>query len=80
MNPVQIENKIEHIDDFTAIIYPFGSMKVPVTLFISEKIKVESEALRQIADAASIDSDSFVFATPDIHTGYGVPQFSHHPI
>jgi len=73
MNPVQIENKIEHIDDFTAIIYPFGSMKVPVTLFISEKIKVESEALRQIADAASIDSDSFVFATPDIHTGYGVP-------
>ncbi|RKX86140.1 MAG: hypothetical protein DRP57_02205 [Spirochaetes bacterium] len=73
MNPVQIESKIEHIDDFTAIIYPFGLMKVPVTLFLSRKIKVESEALMQIADAASIDSDSFVFATPDIHTGYGVP-------
>jgi len=73
MNPGQIENKIDRIDEFTAIIHPFGPMKVPVTLFLSEKIKVENEALNQIIDAASIDPKSFVFATPDIHTGYGVP-------
>ena len=34
---------------------------------------MEEEALKQITDAASIDPESFVFATPDIHTGYGVP-------
>lgn len=50
-------------------------MKVPVTLFLSEALlrEVEEEALKQIRDAASIDADSVVFATPDMHTGYGVP-------
>ncbi len=64
---------IEKINKFTYTIKPTGNMKVPVTLFLSDKIVVEDEALKQITDAASIDSESFVFATPDIHTGYGVP-------
>ena len=52
-----------------------GSMKVPVTLFLSRDLleQVDGDALGQIADAACLDEDSFVFATPDIHTGYGIP-------
>lgn len=73
MNTGEIKNKIDRMDKFTAVIHRFGPMKVPVTLFLSENIRVENEALKQIADAASIDAESFVFATPDIHTGYGVP-------
>ncbi len=67
--------KLNKIDPYTYQIPRSGSMKVPVTLFLSERLKdeVEEAALQQIMDAASIDSDSFVFATPDIHTGYGVP-------
>ncbi len=65
--------QIEENGDFTYTIKPTGGMKTSVTLFLSDKIIVEDEALKQITDAASIDPESFVFATPDIHTGYGVP-------
>ncbi len=65
--------RMDRIDKYTIIIHPSGAMKVPVTLFASDKIKIEEEAVKQLKDAACIDPDSFVFATPDIHTGYGVP-------
>lgn len=64
---------MDRIDKYTIIIHPSGAMKVPATLFVSDKIKIEEEAVKQLTDAACIDPDSFVFATPDIHTGYGVP-------
>jgi tRNA-splicing ligase RtcB len=60
---------------FTYTLPKSGSMKVPATLFLSERLleEVEEEALRQISDAACLDGESFVYATPDLHTGYGVP-------
>ncbi len=64
---------MDRIDKYTVVIHSFGAMKVPVTIYISDKIKIEEEAVKQLRDAACIDPDSFVFATPDIHTGYGVP-------
>ncbi len=68
MRPVKNEK-------FTYTLDKSGAMKVPATLFLSEKLlaQVEEEAIRQMADAASLDEDSYVYATPDIHTGYGVP-------
>ena len=33
----------------------------------------EAEALDQLRDAASVDSEAIVIGTPDIHTGFGVP-------
>ncbi len=68
MRPVKDEK-------FTYRLDKRGAMKVPATLFLSEKLlaHVEEEALRQMADAASLDEASYVYATPDIHTGYGVP-------
>ena len=65
--------RIETLDSYTRRINIQGRMKVPVTLFISGSIQVEAEALRQIMDTASLDAESLVLATPDIHTGYGVP-------
>ncbi len=65
--------KMEKAGKFTYVIPRMGNMKVDVILFLSERIKVEDEAIKQITDAASIDEESIVLATPDIHTGYGVP-------
>ena len=50
-----------------------GAMKTKVTLYADESMTIEAEALEQIRDAASIDEQGMVIATPDIHTGYGVP-------
>jgi tRNA-splicing ligase RtcB len=49
------------------------AMAVPASVFVSEKIPVEPEALSQLADAASLPNVARVLATPDIHVGYGVP-------
>jgi len=65
--------RIEILDPHTRRIPVQGRMKVPVTLFISAAIRVEEEALRQLMDAASLDAEALILATPDIHTGYGVP-------
>jgi tRNA-splicing ligase RtcB len=65
--------RIDTLDPYTRRIPVQGGMKVPVTLFLSAAIRVEEDALRQIMDTASLDAESLVLATPDIHTGYGVP-------
>ena len=68
-----MEFDFETIDRFTMRIPPRGNMKVPVTLYLGRGLKLEEEAIRQIMDAACIDEEALVFATPDIHTGYGFP-------
>ena len=50
-----------------------GAMRTSARLYLHERMTVENEALEQLRDAASIDEDSVVLATPDIHTGFGVP-------
>ncbi len=50
-----------------------GKMKTDVSLYVHETMQVEKSALEQMRDAASIDPEAVVLATPDIHTGYGVP-------
>ena len=71
----QPKSQLKKTGSYTYEIPASGAMKVPVTLFLSEKLlgDVEPGAVQQIRDAASIDEDSSVFATPDMHTGYGVP-------
>ncbi|MCP4604934.1 MAG: RtcB family protein [Proteobacteria bacterium] len=48
-------------------------MKTNAVLYVHEAMSVERSALEQMRDAASIDPEAVVIATPDIHTGYGVP-------
>jgi len=50
-----------------------GQMVVDATIFSSEAIALEAEAVRQLYDAACLPSAKKVLATADIHVGFGVP-------
>ncbi|HEY8095003.1 MAG TPA: RtcB family protein [Methylobacter sp.] len=52
-----------------------GEMKVDVHAFLSDSLYESSEEglWRQLANGASYEGVIGVYATPDIHTGYGVP-------
>ncbi|GAG00780.1 unnamed protein product, partial [marine sediment metagenome] len=64
---------VNRIDENTLHIPQQGRMVTDAWIFARESILIEDEALGQLCDAASIDPDAFVCATPDIHRGYGVP-------
>jgi len=50
-----------------------GAMKVDATIYATDDIKIEPDAVGQLRDAASMPSVEVALATPDIHVGYGVP-------
>ncbi|MEW5765065.1 MAG: RtcB family protein [Acidobacteriota bacterium] len=50
-----------------------GDMRVEATLYTSDRLPVEADALRQLRDACRIPTVVRVLATPDIHVGFGVP-------
>jgi tRNA-splicing ligase RtcB len=50
-----------------------GQMVTDATIFASESINLEPEAVRQLRDAASLPPAKKVLATADIHVGFGVP-------
>jgi tRNA-splicing ligase RtcB len=48
-------------------------MVTDATIFASEAIKLEPDAVRQLYDAASLPPAKKVLATADIHVGFGIP-------
>lgn len=50
-----------------------GQMVTDATIFASESISLEPEAVRQLCDAASLPPAKKVLATADIHVGFGIP-------
>jgi len=50
-----------------------GDMRVEATLYTSDRLPAEADALRQLRDACRIPTVARVLATPDIHVGFGVP-------
>jgi tRNA-splicing ligase RtcB len=48
-------------------------MVTDATIFASEAIKLEPDAVRQLCDAASLPPAKKVLATADIHVGFGIP-------
>jgi tRNA-splicing ligase RtcB len=64
---------MKRIDPYRIVIEQTGRMKQPAKLFVSDTIRIEDKALQQLKNTASLDDDSVVLATPDIHTGFGVP-------
>jgi tRNA-splicing ligase RtcB len=50
-----------------------GKMVTDATIFASKAVKLESDAVRQLRDAASLPPARKVLATADIHVGFGVP-------
>ncbi len=50
-----------------------GQMVTEATIFASDSISLEPEAVRQLCDAASLPPAKKVLATADIHVGFGIP-------
>ncbi len=48
-------------------------MVTDASIFASEAIKLEPDAVRQLCDAASLPPAKKVLATADIHVGFGIP-------
>ena len=65
--------KFQRIDKFRIKLFQTDKMKTDALIYASDKIKIEDEAIGQLQNAASIDEEAKVFATPDLHRGYGVP-------
>jgi len=65
--------KLTRIDPLRLYIERRGPMVTDATIFASESIKLEADAVRQLCDAASLPPAKKVLATADIHVGFGVP-------
>ncbi len=50
-----------------------GKMVTDATIFASDRIGLEREAVSQLVDAASLEPVRRALATADIHVGFGVP-------
>jgi len=65
--------KLVRIDPLRLYMERRGQMVTDATIFASEAITLESEAVRQLCDAASLPPAKKVLATADIHVGFGIP-------
>jgi tRNA-splicing ligase RtcB len=65
--------EIERVDRWRLRLPKSGDMLVPATVYASERLRVESDSLKQLAAAASVPTVRTALATPDIHVGFGVP-------
>ena len=64
---------LERLDAYRLKLQRRDPMRVGAVVYASERIKLEPDALGQLADAAALPGARNVLATPDIHLGYGVP-------
>ncbi len=65
--------KLERCDPFRLLLKRNEQMVTDATIFASEAISLEPEAVRQLCDAASLPPAKKVLATADIHVGFGIP-------
>lgn len=65
--------KLTRIDPLRLHMERQGRMVTDATIFASESISLEPEAVRQLYDAASLPPAKKVLATADIHVGFGIP-------
>jgi tRNA-splicing ligase RtcB (3'-phosphate/5'-hydroxy nucleic acid ligase) len=66
--------KLKKIDQDVYELPKKGKMLVPGRIFISDKMKIEEDALKQIANMAHLPGIlKYSIGLPDIHVGYGFP-------
>lgn len=65
--------KLVRIDPLRLYMGRSGQMVTEATIYASEAIGLEPEAVRQLCDAASLPPAKKVLATADIHVGFGIP-------
>ncbi|MBN2018648.1 MAG: RtcB family protein [Sedimentisphaerales bacterium] len=68
-----LETKLVRIDPLRLKMERSGQMVVDATVFASERIKIEPEAIHQLYDSACLPPARKVLATADIHVGFGIP-------
>ncbi len=66
MNPIRI-------DDYRLKLEKEGEMVTDAYIYASDRIRIESESLKQLYNTASLPPIEKVLCTPDIHVGFGVP-------
>lgn len=64
---------LRRLDKYRILVPKENGMQVDAMIYADDRIKVENEALEQLENAAKIPGAVKVLATPDIHSGYGVP-------
>ncbi len=69
----ELSPKPVRIDPYRLRMEKCGQMVTDATIFASKAIQLESEAVRQLSDAASLPPVKRALATADIHVGFGVP-------
>jgi tRNA-splicing ligase RtcB (3'-phosphate/5'-hydroxy nucleic acid ligase) len=69
----ETEGKLVRVDPLRMRMEQAGGMVVDATVFASNEINVEQEAVRQLYDSACLPPARKVLATADIHVGFGVP-------
>jgi len=65
--------KLTRSDPFRLHMARCGRMVTDATIFASETVNIEPDAVSQLRDAASLPPAKKVLATADIHVGFGVP-------
>lgn len=63
----------KRIDQYRVLLPREANMKIDALIYISEQMTMEEDSLKQLRNAASLPTVHKTFATPDIHTGFGVP-------
>ncbi len=66
-------SKLVRIDPFRLHMERRGQMVTDATIYASKAIRLESDAVSQLYDAASLPPANTVLATADIHVGFGIP-------
>ncbi len=64
---------LQRLDPYRLLLPRQGGMEVDGLVYASPILRIEEEALAQLANAARVPGVVRVLATPDIHVGFGVP-------
>jgi tRNA-splicing ligase RtcB len=70
---VEPSSKLVRIDPLRLRMEQIGQMVTDATIFASDAVNLEPDAIRQLFDAACLPPAKKVLATADIHVGFGIP-------
>ena len=65
--------KLVRLDPLRLFMKRHGQMVTDATIFASDTVNLEPDAVRQLYDAASLPPAKKALATADIHVGFGIP-------
>jgi tRNA-splicing ligase RtcB len=69
----ELSSQLVRIDPFRLHMERRGRMVTDASIYASEAINIEPDAINQLYDAATLPPARKVLATADIHVGFGVP-------